>query len=115
MSDIPNFVLYGERDRETEEAIQPELALRNWSDLSKEEKAIALQQLYKLGWVTKYSRECLATIEYLNNAYLRQCPGKRLHKAPRRTEMTGSSEDFVTMEAARDDFADLFLNEQSEA
>jgi hypothetical protein len=74
MSDVPKFILYGEGDPATEEAIQPALALRNWSELSKEEKAIALQELDNSGWIAKYSRECLAAIEYLNSAYLRQCP-----------------------------------------
>ena len=81
VSDIPKFLLYGEGDPATEEAIQPALALRNWSDLSKEEKAIAFQQLYNTGWIEKYSREILAAIEHLNSAYLRQCPGRRLQAA----------------------------------
>jgi hypothetical protein len=114
MSDVPKFVLYGEGDPATEEAIQPGLALRNWSNLSKEEKEIALQQLYKQGWIDKYSKECLATIRYLNSKYLRQCPGKRLHQTPRPAQNT-FSEDFQAMEAAKADFEDLFVNDQPDA
>jgi hypothetical protein len=109
MSEVPNFRLYGEGDLVIEEALQPTLALRSWSALSKQEKSIALQQIYNRKWIGNYSRECLAAITYLNDTYLRQCPGKRLHK------IEGGYSETDLMVAAREDFNDLFLNEQSEA
>jgi hypothetical protein len=111
MSDIPNFALYGEGDPAVEEALQPSLALRNWSDLSKKEKTIALQYVFNSGWIDKYSPGCLAAVSYLNHTYLRQCPGKRLHTTP----SDGGIEQFAAKEAAFEDFKDIFLNEQSEA
>jgi hypothetical protein len=42
MSEILKFTLYGENDVAAEQSIQPMLALRNWSELTKPEKQIAL-------------------------------------------------------------------------
>ena len=56
---IPKFLLYGEDDPKVESNIQPQLALRNWVNLSDEEKQIAFQQLKNSGWVESYSREIL--------------------------------------------------------
>lgn len=82
MAEIPDFTLYGENDPQIEEAIQPGLDLRKWSDLGYEEKKIALQYLIKKGWLRNRSPEILSTIDYLNHKYLRQCPGKNLHNTP---------------------------------
>ena len=48
---IPKFLLYGEDDPKIESNIQPQLALRNWVNLSDEEKQIAFQQLKHSAWV----------------------------------------------------------------
>ena len=114
---IPKFLLYGEADPKVELNIQPQLALRNWVDLSDEEKQIAFQQLKNSGWVESYSTEILQTIEYLNNAFLRQCPGRRLHAVqPQRDHYRGGyGNESERMKAAITDFQHIFLREKSDA
>jgi len=114
---IPKFLLYGEDDPKVESNIQPQLALRNWVNLSDEEKQIAFQQLKNSGWVESYSREILQTIEYLNNAFLRQCPGRHLHAVqPQRDSYHGGyGNESERMKAAITDFQHIFLREKSDA
>src|SRR3990167_3357152 len=114
---IPKFLLYGEDDPKVESNIQPQLALRNWANLSDEEKQIAFQQLKNSGWVDSYSREILQTIEYLNNAFLRQCPGRHLHAVqPQRDHYHGGyGNESERMKAAITDFQHIFLREKSDA
>ena len=114
---IPKFLLYGEADPKVELNIQPQLALRNWVDLSDEEKQIAFQQLKNSGWVESYSTEILQTIEYLNNAFLRQCPGRHLHAVqPQRDHYRGGyGNESERMKAAITDFQHIFLREKSDA
>lgn len=114
---IPKFLLYGENDPKVESNIQPQLALRNWANLSDEEKQIAFQQLKNSGWVDSYSREILQTIEYLNNAFLRQCPGRHLHAVqPQRDHYHGGyGNESERMKAAITDFQHIFLREKSDA
>src|SRR3989338_1454991 len=114
---IPKFLLYGEADPKVELNIQPQLALRNWVNLSDEEKQIAFQQLKNSGWVESYSTEILQTIEYLNNAFLRQCPGKHLHAVqPQRDHYRGGyGNESERMKAAITDFQHIFLREKSDA
>lgn len=110
MTDIPKFKLYGEGDPEIEEAIQPVLKFRSWSDLNEEEKLIALRDLENKGWLGN-DEEMLKTILYLNTEFLRQCPGERLHRIkPRRH----SEIDHQRKVAALLDFKDIFLSENSE-
>lgn len=114
---IPKFLLYGEDDPKVESNIQPKLALRNWANLSDEEKQIAFQQLKNSGWVESYSTEILQTIEYLNNAFLRQCPGRHLHAVqPQRDHYRGGyGNESERMKAAITDFQHIFLREKSDA
>ena len=114
---IPKFLLYGESDPKIESNIQPQLALRNWVNLTDEEKQIAFQQLKNSGWVESYSREILQTIEYLNNAFLRQCPGRHLHAVqPQRDHYHGGyGNESERMKAAITDFQHIFLREKSDA
>ena len=114
---IPKFLLYGEDDPKIESNIQPQLALRNWVNLSDEEKQIAFQQLKNSGWVESYSTEILQTIEYLNNAFLRQCPGKHLHAVqPQRDHYRGGyGNESERMKAAITDFQHIFLREKTDA
>lgn len=114
---IPKFLLYGENDPKVESYIQPRLALRNWVNLSDDEKQIAFQQLKNSGWVESYSREILQTIEYLNNAFLRQCPGRHLHAVqPQRDHYHGGYvNESERMKAALTDFQHIFLREKSDA
>jgi hypothetical protein len=105
MTDIPNFTLYGEGDAATEQSIQPTLALRGWNALTRTEKEIALQQLDNLRWLTN-SEQVLQTINYLNQKFLRTCPGKHLHKASGDSDLEG---------AALKDFREIFFNEKNEA
>ncbi len=114
---LPKFLLYGENDPKVESNIQPQLALRNWVNLNDEEKQIAFQQLKNSGWVESYSREILQTIEYLNNAFLRQCPGKHLHAVqPQRDSYHGGyGNESERMKAAITDFQHIFLREKSDA
>ncbi len=114
---IPKFLLYGENDPKVESNIQPQLALRNWINLTEEEKQIAFQQLKNNGWVESYSREILQTIEYLNDAFLRQCPGRHLHAVqPQRDHYRGFyGNESERMKAAITDFQHIFLREKSDA
>lgn len=113
MSEVPEFRLYGEGDPGLEEAIQPALALRPWSDLTGHEKEIALRELLNRGWLNDYSGECLITIEYLNRTYLRQCPGQRLHQIkPSHDRYDGNENE--RRRAAVADFKDIFLREPAE-
>ena len=114
---IQKFLLYGEDDPKIESNIQPQLALRNWVNLSDEEKQIAFQQLKNSGWVESYSTEILQTIEYLNNAFLRQCPGKHLHAVqPQRDHYRGGyGNESERMKAAITDFQHIFLREKTDA
>jgi hypothetical protein len=106
MSDIPKFTLYGKGDSAKEQSIQPELAFRAWGALSKAEKLIALQQLDNLKWLTD-SEQVLTTIAYLNDEFLRTCPGKHLHQA------SGNSDQLER--AALKDFREIFVNEINDA
>ncbi len=116
MLKIPKFTLYGEGNIKTEQAIQPALSLRRWSDLSESEKAIALQEFENSNWLEEYSRECLGTIQYLNHEFLRQCPGKRLHNLKPRNDQYGrGSNEYELMKAAIADFKDIFLHEKSDS
>lgn len=111
---IPKFLLYGENNPAIESNIQPQLVLRTWSDLSNEEKAIAFQQLKNSGWISSYSKEILQTIAYLNDAFLRQCPGRNLHSIqPEFHNNFGNESD--RREAATMDFQHIFLQEKSDA
>ena len=116
MVKVPKFLLYGEGDPQIEEAIQPRLALRKWSDLEIGEKEIALQYIINKGWLGDSSDEILETIEYLNNVFLKQCPGKQLHNIKPEYRYThGRSNELERKEAAYRDFRNIFLNEKSEA
>lgn len=108
-SEIPEFSLHGEGTPAFDDSIQPTLDLRSWSDVSKEERATALQQIANSGWTTN-QREILGAIAHLNYTYLRLCPGRNLHKAPKKDDRYGDS-DFGRMEAATKDFYRIFLEE----
>lgn len=108
-SKIPSFTVYGEGDPVVHDAIQPTLDLRSWNDLLNHERATALQEIINSGWVGN-QREILATVDYLNYTYLRLCPGKNLHKTPRRGDRYGDA-DFDRREAAVKDFYRIFLEE----
>lgn len=114
MSKTPEFRLYGQGDPNIEENIQPILGLRQWADLQISEREIALQELKNKGWLNLYSREILHTIEYLNDHFLRQCPGQRLHKIQPSNELHNDN-TFERIIAATTDFQDVFLHEKSSA
>ncbi len=116
MVKVPKFTLYGDGDPQIEEAIQPCLALRKWSDLETEERVIALQDIINKGWLDDHSKEVLETIAYLNSFFLRQCPGKQLHKIkPKYDHYSGIGNESERMKAAFSDFQEIFLYENSEA
>lgn len=118
MSDLPKFRLYGDGDPKIEADLRPSLTLRKWSDLSDEEKKIALQELANNGWLEEYSPEMLNAIEYLNYVFLRQCPGKNLHNIkPTDPSYGGVMRDnsYEKMKAALLDFRNIFLYEKSNA
>lgn len=116
MTTLPKFSLYGEDDPNVDENIQPSLALRRWGDLPDLEKKIAYRQLANRGWLDEHSPELLATIEYMNDSFLRQCPGTRLHAIkPARDYQGNRSNDSERQEAALLDFQHIFLKDKSEA
>lgn len=77
---IPKFQLFGENDPRIEEEIQPCLEFRQLSDLGVDERKIVLRELSNHGWLDGYSTYILKAITYLNHEFLKQCPGKNLHK-----------------------------------
>ena len=90
--------------------IQPQLPLRRWDDLTTNEKEIAFQELRRIGRLDEHSREALWSVEYLNYAYLRRLPGKRLHKVtPKRSPHHNLGRDFDKSEAGFLDFQDIFV------
>src|SRR5882757_2852048 len=108
--DIPNFKVYGEGSSKAEERIMPSLDLRDWSSLSRTEKAITLQELKNRGWATS-SKQMLATIANLNDDFLRLCPGKRLHAIKPTKDYHGYTNETDRQDAAERDFDDILLNE----
>jgi len=112
MLKIPKFALYGHDDPRVEEGIQPRLALRSWIDLSDQDRKIAYQQLENSGWVDEYSSKILSTMEYLNHAFLRQCPGRNLHLIKPDRGYQAESHDFKRKEAAFKDFQRILTSTQ---
>jgi len=116
MGEVPKFLVYGEKDQKIAETIQPNLGLRDWSELETEEKETALQQLKNGHWLKRNSEKTLDTIGYLNNKYLRLCPGKQLHKiTPEYTSYGGLANLAELTQAAYEDFGIIFLKESSSA
>jgi hypothetical protein len=116
MIKIPKFLLYGQGDPNLEETLQPSLSLRRWADLNSPEKVTALQELRNKGWLDNYSREILQTIEYLNDHFLRLCPGKYLHQIQPKSDSRGiDMNESERMEAALQDFELIFMQEVSDA
>jgi hypothetical protein len=67
-------------------------------------------------WIDKKSTEILRSIEYLNHAFLRQCPGKKLHAIkPQRDFRSHSDNEPERREAAYEDFVRILLHEKSDA
>lgn len=115
MIKLPKFLLFGQNDPNVDTSIQPKLTLRRWSDLSDQEKQIALREINNNGWLNSYSGELLQTIEYLNHVFLRQCPGKNLHAIkPERDHRSSYGNDSERRDAALSDFQHIFLHEKSD-
>lgn len=114
MANIPKFILYGQDDSSVEENIQPTLLLREWIELSDEEKQVAIQYLENHGWLEPYSDEIHYTIEYLNEKFLRQCPGKHLHAIKPESDSYGRfSNKSERTKAALMDFCHILMREKS--
>lgn len=111
---LPKFIVYGKNDPVIEDKIQPKLEFRSWIDLSREEKEIALQQIKNSGWIDEYSENTLKTIADLNYHFLRECPGKRLHRTQPERDYRGMGSDFNLRKAAYADFQEVFLDSKSE-
>lgn len=113
MTKLPQYQVYGENNEVVRQSIQPSLSLRQWSDLTREEKIIALEEVKRSGWLNDYNKEVLQTIDYLNYKFLRLCPGRRLHKIKPESDYRGYGNENVRMEAALEDFEDIFINSDS--
>lgn len=113
MTKLSQYQVYGENNETIRQNIQPSLALRQWADLSREEKVIALEELKRSSWLNDYNKEVLQTIDYLNYKFLRICPGKRLHKIQPESDYHGYGNESARMEAAIKDFEDIFVNSDS--
>lgn len=110
-SEIPKFALFGENTPTFGDSIQPTLDLRSWTDVSKEERGIALQEILNSGWLTgRTEKELIGAIDHLNNTYLRLCPAKNFHSAPQNDDGHGNF-DRATRQAAVKDFSRIFLEE----
>ena len=108
--DIPKFALYGENTFAFDESIQPALDLRSWSDVPKEERTTALQQILNTRWTTR-EEEIVGAIYHLNNTYLRLCPGRNLHSTPPAMDPYSHGSSRARREAAAKDFIRIFLEE----
>ena len=102
MFKIPKFRIYGEGSKEIQEKIRPTLDLREWDELSAQDKIIA----YKFFWNHQFKWAAKATIQYLNTEYLSAIPGHNLLDAEY------SHRD--GLEAASTDFQRIFINEKQE-
>ncbi|TKB60863.1 MAG: hypothetical protein E8D48_11885 [Nitrospira sp.] len=110
-SEIKKFALYGENTPAFDDSIQPTLDLRSWSDVPTKERGVALQQILNSGWLADTgAKQIIRAIAHLNDTYLRRCPGRNLHSAPREGEHYGFG--LVRREAAAKDFARIFLEEK---
>lgn len=113
MSDVPVFRLHGEDDDEIEGRMQAKLALRNWRELSPKERDIIKQELFNKNWIDESSREVLTAVEHLNTHFLRDVPGKRLHRIkPQNNGYT--SNDGARREAAYLDFQEILFKSENE-
>ncbi|GKS64296.1 hypothetical protein YTPLAS72_16000 [Nitrospira sp.] len=111
-SEIPKFALYGENIPAFDDSIQPTLELRSWTAVSNEERAIALRQIHHKGWLGRTAeKRIIATVAYLNNTYLQQCPARNFHSAPQQRDNYGFF-DRATSQAAEEDFVRIFLEEK---
>lgn len=108
MFKIPRFKIYGENDKEIQEKISPKLELREWDDLSAEEKTIAYKSFSKPHeyW---FDQAVIEVINYLNQKYLRALPGKNLFEA----NYENAPLEYI-LEAAYRDFKRIFLEEKQE-
>lgn len=109
-SEIPKFTLYGENTPAFDDSIQPTLGLRSWSDVPKEERVTALQQIVNSRWVKKED-EIVGAITHLNHAYLRLSPGRNLHSITERMNTHGIGYNHGTRTAAGEDFCRIFSEE----
>ena len=110
-SEIPKFALYGENTAAFDDSIQPTLDLRSWSDVPKDERVTAWQQIVNYEWMEN-EEEIIGAIAHLNYTYLRRCPGRNLHRTPQRSNpYGGTGSDRATIDAAAADFYRIFLEE----
>jgi hypothetical protein len=110
-SEIPKFALYGENTPTFDDSIQPTLDLRSWTDVSIDERRIALQQILNRGWLTGTGTiQIIGAIAHLNTQYLRRCPAPNFHSAPQKSDGYGGF-DRATQDAAAQDFGRIFLEE----
>lgn len=110
-SEIQKFALFGENTPTFDDSIQPTLDLRSWTDVSKEERAIALRQIFNSGWMGRTQEDrIIGVIVHLNKAYLRLCPARNFHSAPQENDGYGNF-DSATRKAAGQDFCRIFMEE----
>lgn len=107
MSDIPHYRLYGDGDPSIENSIQPQLELREWDGMTVAEKRIALKEVTNRGWLEE-GGWLLETIEYLNQRFLRDCPGKALHSI--KPDMYAPTNASARRKAAKADFEGIFVD-----
>lgn len=93
--------------------MQPKLALRGWRDLKHSERETLLQELYNREWVEPHSRQVLTAVTHLNRNFLRELPGKRLHKVKPERGAHGDN-DFELMNEAFEDFKEIILKSPNE-
>lgn len=115
MIKLQKFSLYGQDDPSVETKLQHSLDLRGWNDLSLADKQIAFQELENNGWLEVYSSEVFSTITYLNQEFLRQCPGKHLHAIKPERDYHGYGNESEQKKAALTDFQHIFMQDKSEA
>jgi len=113
MSDIPIFRLHGEGDDEIEGRIQAKLDLRSWSELSRSEYEIFIRELFNRDWISESSKEVLASVDHLNRQFLRELPGKRLHKVKPYSSGYSNNEG-ERCGAAFEDFREILLKSENE-
>lgn len=109
MIDIPVFKYYWDNNTALLKQIQPNLWLRNWSELSQSEKIIAYNELVNTLWI-KDCNEILTTIKILNHEFLRECPWKILHENINKASYEGEK-----YKLALKDFSNIFLTNKNDS
>jgi len=112
---IKKFKLWSDVSRQAKAILQPELELRAWNDLIREDKKKITRHLMNLGWIKDDGQLLVGVIIELNQMYKVNVYGKKTfeHFGPHRNSF-GNYEK-CCIEAATQDFVGILLSEEADA